>query len=190
MRLVFAVIIVLLALSHLSQAPFYIVILIITGLLADIADGIIARHLHISTIALRRFDSNADQVFWLSILAGSYLISPDFYQSHFWQITLLILFEAACYLISYIRFRKEVATHAIASKAWALVLCATLIQVILTRQSTVLFTVCFYLGIATRTEIMIMLLLIRQWTNDIPTVYHAYRLRHHKAIKRNKLFNG
>jgi len=71
-----------------------------------------------------------------------------------------------------------------------MLLFATLIQLIATSSSTILFNICFVVGLITRLEIIIILLLIRQWTNDVPSVYHAFLLRKGKTITRNKLFNG
>lgn len=190
MRLVFAVAIVLLAFLQPLAFKTYIITMMVVGLVADIFDGIIARRLNISTEKLRRLDSGVDQFFWLAIVAASYIIQPAFYKANWVYMLLLILSEAACYALSFIKFRKEVATHAISSKLWTLVLLATLIQVIATGNAPVMFQICFYMGLATRLEIMAMLLLIRQWTNDIPSVYHAYLMRQNKPIKRNKLFNG
>jgi phosphatidylglycerophosphate synthase len=190
LRLVSGLLIVILALSRLTDAPPYITALIIFGILSDIFDGIIARSLKISTLFLRRLDSTADQVFWAMVIAGSYIISPAFYKQHYVFILILVTLECGCYIISYLKFRKEVATHAIASKVWTLILFSTLIEIIIRQQSGWLFTLCFYFGVVTRLEIIGMLLIIRQWTNDIPTLYHAFLLRHNKPIKRHKLFNG
>lgn len=190
MRLLFSGFILALA---FIQPPYFratIITLIIAGSISDVFDGIIARRLNVSTERLRRLDSSVDQVFWLSIVAGCFIIHPNFFKSYWIELMLLVIAECTCYMISYLKFRKEVATHAIASKMWTLVLFATLIQVIATGNSPVLFYVCFYLGLLTRFEIIGMLLIIKQWTNDIPTVYHAYLIRHNKLIKRHKLFNG
>jgi len=94
------------------------------------------------------------------------------------------------YLISFIKFKKEVATHAILSKFWTLTIVGTLIQVILTCDSSVIFTTCFYLGVISRIEIISILLILKVWTNDVPSFYHAILLRKGREIKRNKLFNG
>ncbi|CAM3644936.1 CDP-alcohol phosphatidyltransferase family protein [Mucilaginibacter galii] len=190
LRLVFALAIVVLALTKPNGHIACIISMMVTGLVADIFDGIIARRLGISTPRLRRLDSGVDQVFWVAIVAASYIIYPLFFHRNWVQILLLVFAEALCYGLSYVKFKKEVATHAIASKLWTLVLLATLIQVIATGDAPVMFQICFYMGIVTRLEIILMLLLIRQWTNDIPTVYHAYLIRRNKAIKRHKLFNG
>jgi len=190
LRLVFAFVIVGLSLLKPVGCNAYIITLIVLGLISDIFDGIIARKLNVSTEKLRRMDSGIDQIFWLCIVAASFIMYPSFYKDNWLQIVILIATEGICYMVSFIKFRKEVATHAIASKIWTLVLFATLIQLIATGNSVILFQACFYLGMITRLEIILMLLLIRQWTNDIPTVYHAYLIRNNKPIKRHKLFNG
>lgn len=168
----------------------WIVLLMTTGLLSDIFDGIIARRLNISTQTLRRLDSSVDQVFWLCIVVATYIIAPGFYKDNWVSIVILLSAEALCYVVCYLRFRKEVATHAIASKIWTLILFATLVDIVLNSTSNFWFQLCFYAGLLTRLEVLSILLLIREWTNDVPSVYHAILLRNGKPIKRNKMFNG
>jgi phosphatidylglycerophosphate synthase len=160
------------------------------GLLSDIFDGIIARRLNISTTGMRRLDSLVDQVFWLCIIGGLFFRYPAFAERNLFKILLLAAVELLAYAVSYLRFGKEVATHAISSKLWTLVLFATLLELLFTGNSTILFEICFYSGLATRLEIVCILLLLRQWTNDVPSVYHAMQLRKGKPVKRHKLLNG
>ena len=189
-RIVSGIVILLLSIYTPLHFQTMVVILVFWGLVSDIFDGIIARRFNISTSALRRLDSGVDQFFWLAIIAGCYIISPAFFKNNYLEIIIILALEGLCYVTSYIKFKKEVATHAIASKIWTLILFVTLIQLIATGNSNVLFKICFYLGVLTRLEIIVMLILIKSWTNDIPTVYHAFLLRNNKAIKRHKLFNG
>jgi CDP-diacylglycerol--glycerol-3-phosphate 3-phosphatidyltransferase len=166
------------------------VILMIVGLLTDVFDGIIARKLQVSTEKLRRLDSFIDQIFWLLILTATCISCPEFLYHHYIELLVILGVEAIAYLISYIRFKKEVATHAIASKIWTLTILASIIQIMLHCNPGVLFQVCFYTGLATRLEIILIVCIIRQWYNDVPSVYHAVLLRNGREIKRNKLFNG
>jgi len=189
-RVLFGIAIIALSLVQSLHFRNIIIVLMIVGLLSDIFDGIIARRLNVSNPTLRRLDSGVDQFFWLCIVAGCYITCPQFFKDNMLKICILIAMEAGCYAISYIRFGKEVATHAISSKFWTLILLATMVQVTATCSSVILFNICFYLGIATRMEIIGMLLIIKQWTNDIPTIYHAVLIRNGKEIKRHKLFNG
>jgi len=189
-RIVFGSVIIMLSIFKPEFYRGIIILLIVTGLLSDIFDGIIARKLNISTQKLRRMDSTVDQFFWLCVIAGAYLISPTFFKDNLVLIIIMLTLEAACYLLSFIKFKKEVATHAISSKIWTLILFATLIQVIATGNSIILFYTCFYMGLATRLEIIFILLILKEWANDVPTVYHAILIKKGRVIKRHKLFNG
>lgn len=189
-RIVLGAIIVSLSLLQPTYFRAIIITLIALGLISDILDGIIARRLGISNARMRRMDSTVDQFFWLAVVASCYIIAPEFFKSNFVQILILIGLEATCYIISFVKFRKEVATHAISSKVWTLILFATLIQIIAVNHSVILFTICLYLGIVTRLEIISIFLIIKHWTNDVPSVYHAVLIRKGKSIKRHKLFNG
>jgi phosphatidylglycerophosphate synthase len=189
-RMVIGLLLIIFSLTVSENFSAIAIPLIIVGLLTDIFDGIIARRIHVSTTCLRRLDSLVDQVFWVSIAAACYIRYPLFFRANAAKIIILIAAELVAYLVCYIKFRKEVATHAISSKLWTLLLFATIIQLIATSSSTILFNICFIAGVVTRAEIILIILIIRQWTNDVPSVYHAVLLRKGKAIKRNKLLNG
>jgi phosphatidylglycerophosphate synthase len=189
-RLGIGIVLVALSLMHISNYNIIAVILFTIGLLTDIFDGIIARRLNISTQTLRRMDSTVDQVFFILVAIATFIESSVFFHDNYIKLIILVAVEAATYLICFIKFKKEVATHSIGAKVWTLVLFATIIQIMLTLNSNVLFGICFYLGIATRLEIIAILLIIPNWTNDIPNVYQALRLRKGKPVKRHKLFNG
>jgi CDP-diacylglycerol--glycerol-3-phosphate 3-phosphatidyltransferase len=179
--------------SSLLAFPYYTGLaigIIVYGLVSDIFDGIIARQLQVSTEKLRRLDSTIDQVFWICVLGATYVRCPDFFHQNYIQLLILIGIEGLAYVICYLKFKKEVATHAISSKVWALLIFATLSQVTISCDSGLIFQICFYVGIITRLEIIAIILVLKTWTNDVPSLYHAILLRQGKVIKRNKLFNG
>ena len=182
----------MLALSFLkvNQYTTIAIVLLTTGLLTDIFDGIIARRLNVSTQKLRRLDSSIDQAFFISVSISTYIQCPDFFNSNALKSIVLLASEGLIYLVCFIKFKKEIATHSIGAKIWTLILFATLVQIIIQCQSTVLFEMCFWVGILTRFEIIAIIIVLKQWTNDVPSIYHAFKLRQGKEIKRNKLFNG
>jgi phosphatidylglycerophosphate synthase len=184
-----AIILLVAALQPLYSRPI-IIALIALGLLTDIFDGIIARRLGVSSERLRRLDSAIDQVFWVLVLAATCIISPAFYQGHLIQLSVVLGLEGFTYLLCYLKFRKEVATHAILSKIWTLTIFAAIIQAIATGHNGWTFDLCYYLGIVTRIEIILIMLVINIWMNDVPSLYHAILLRQGKEIKRSKWFNG
>jgi CDP-diacylglycerol--glycerol-3-phosphate 3-phosphatidyltransferase len=166
------------------------IFLLSIGLLTDIFDGIIARRLHISTPTLRRLDSTIDQLFFISVAIATYIQHPEFFRLNTDRLILLFSMEALTYLICFIKFKKEIATHTIGAKIWTLLLFVTLIEIMAHGKSVFLFECCFWVGMVTRLEIIAILLAIKKWTNDVPSFYHALKLRKGKEIKRHPLFNG
>lgn len=189
-RLFIGLTLIALSLNHVDHYKIFAICLLTVGLLTDIFDGIIARQLQISTQKLRRLDSTIDQFFFISAAVATYIQCDAFFKGNSLKLTILLGIEALTYLISFLKFRKEIATHSIGAKLWTLILFATLIQIIIQCHSTILFNICFWVGILTRCEIIAIILVLKKWTNDVPSLYHAFKLRQNKAIKRNKLFNG
>ena len=189
-RFFIGVLIVVLSSIAIDYYKTIVIALLAIGLLTDVFDGIIARHLNVSTQKLRRLDSTVDQLFFTAVIAATYIKHPEFYHTHWIKITMLIGIELLTYAISFLKFKKEIATHSIGAKIWTLFLFATLIDVIVEGNSILLFEVFFWIGIATRLEIIAIILILKNWTNDVPTFIHAIKLRQNKPIKRNKLFNG
>ncbi len=189
-RLFIGLLMIVLSSMHIPNYPVIAIILLTIGLLTDIFDGIVARQLNISTQKLRRLDSSIDQVFFISVAVATFIHCPSFFTSNASQLIILLSVEALTYLISFIKFRKEIATHSIGAKLWTLLLFATLVQIIAQCQSTVLFSICFWAGIITRMEIIAIILILKKWTNDVPTFYHSILIRKEKEIKRDKMFNG
>lgn len=189
-RLLIGFIILALSVFSSSNYSFFAISLLSLGLLTDVFDGIIARKLNVSSEKLRRLDSAIDQIFFLSVVAATYIQCAQFFENNVLKLSLLIGTEIFTYVVSYIKFRKEIATHSIGAKIWTLFLFASLVEIIGHCNSTLLFNLCFWIGLLTRLEIIGIVLALRKWTNDVPTFYHAVKLRKGKEISRNKLFNG
>lgn len=189
-RLLIGIVILLISFYPIYNYKIIIILLLSIGLLTDIFDGIIARKLNISTQKLRRLDSTIDLLFFTLVAFSSSILCPDFFKSNSTQLIILIGFEVLTYVVSFLKFKKEIATHTIGAKIWTLVLFSTLIQIIAQCQSDILFTICVWLGVLTRIEIIAIILILKNWTNDVPSFYQALQLRNNKEIKRNKIFNG
>ncbi|EOR07787.1 CDP-alcohol phosphatidyltransferase family protein [Acinetobacter sp. ANC 3926] len=189
-RLLLGFLIVVVTLLRPSFYHLYTVVFLTLGLMSDIFDGIIARHLGVSDEKLRRLDSNIDQIFFICAIASIYLQQPVFFKQYIWPILVLVLFEVAIYTVSFIKFRKEVATHSLGAKIWTLFLFSLLVQVTLTGQSQILFWIVFWLGLLTRAEIIAIILVLKQWQNDVSSLKQALRIRKGLAVQNNRFFNG
>lgn len=189
-RLVIGLFIVFLSIQSYGNYSRLIFFLIITGFLTDFFDGYIARILKISTPSLRRIDTIVDRLFWLCILFAVGYLHTEFIQSKMIGIILVLSLEAINYLISFIRFKREISTHAILSKLWAVTLLLSFCDLILNGRSVYLFDVAIIAGYISRIDTGLIMLILPEWDHDIPTFYHAILIRKGKKIKRIKLFNG
>ncbi len=177
LRLLLGFIIVACSIFQVVHYSIIAIVLLTIGLLSDIFDGIIARHLNISTQKLRRLDSTIDQIFFISVAIATYIQCPQFFKTNATKLIILFSIEVLAYLVCFLKFKKEIATHTIGAKFWTLFLFSTLIEIILHCQSRVLFELCFWFGIVTRLEIIVIILALKKWTNDVPTLFHAIKLR-------------
>ena len=167
-----------------------IVILMYFGLLTDIFDGIIARKVGISSEKLRRLDSQTDLIFLLSIGFASYFLNPDIIKEHRKSISLIFIMEALCYIISLIKFGKETCTHAFLSKMWGLSLLFAFTAIIGFQQAGIAFYVCIILGFVSHLDVILIVLILPKWQHDVPSCYHAWRIRQGKSIKKNIYLNS
>ena len=190
-RIVVAVIIGFLAFYSKSVLiNYWIVGLMVFGLLTDVFDGIVARKLNVSSEKLRIWDSNVDQFFWLVVISSIFYLNFPFIQENYWGIVFIAILEFCCYVISYLKFRKPIATHSIFAKLWTLSLLAFLIDLTINNTSSIAFFICIVLGVISRSEIILIVLTLKKWTTDIPSIFVVSKINNGIPIKKNTLFNG
>jgi phosphatidylglycerophosphate synthase len=190
LRLILGLMIIPLSYLKVDNYVIIAIIFLSIGLLSDVFDGIIARKLNISTVKLRRLDSTIDVIFFLSFAIATYLQCPNYFALRSTELIIIISLEALTYLVCFIKFKKEIATHSIGAKIWTILMFATLVEIILTCHSSYLFYAFFIVGIITRLEIVAIILVLKKWTNDVPSIFDAINIRKGKPIKRHKMFNG
>jgi cardiolipin synthase (CMP-forming) len=189
-RLLLAPIIIALAYYLGENSRSIIVVLMYLGLISDIFDGIIARKQNLSNAALRRFDSQTDMVFWLSIGISTWILYPKLISDNSSVIWSILAMEVACYVISLIKFKKETCTHAFLSKIWGLTLLAAFTSLIGFNHAGIPFYTAIVMGLISHIDRILITLILPEWTHDIPSAYHAYLIRKGIPFKRNELLNG
>lgn len=188
-RIVIALVIIFLAWLKVDNYSFIITILILVGLLTDIFDGIIARKLNVSTEKLRIWDSNVDMFFWLSVIASIFYLRFELVKPHILPISILLILELLAYLISFIKFKRTIATHSLLAKLWTLTLLLFLIELILNSTSYT-FVLCFVLGVISRVEIILIIATLKNWTTDVPSIFTVRKINNGQEIKKSKWFNS
>lgn len=188
-RFILAPVILLLAYFKGSEAGFLILAFMYFGLFTDIFDGIIARKVGVSSEKLRRLDSQTDLIFWLSLGFAAYLLNPGLIKSEWKGVVLIFIMEALCYVISWLKFGKETCTHAWLSKLWELSLLLALTYVIGFQKTGWPFNLTVILGFISHVDVILIILLLPKWQYDVPSSYHAWKIRKGKKRKKTVLFN-
>lgn len=188
-RLLLAPIILFLAYKTGNESRIIILVLMFLGLLSDIFDGIIARKQNISTVKLRRMDSQVDLIFWLAIVFSCNILQPEVFENHKTGIYLLFFMEAMCYITSFIKFGKETCTHAFLSKIWGLLLFSSFVAIIGFQHHAMLITVTIIWGIISQLDVILIILILPKWQSDIPSCYHSLLIRKGIPFKKSKLLN-
>lgn len=188
-RALIGVLIVILSINPLAHYGIIISSLILFGFLTDVFDGIIARKLNISTEKLRVYDSNVDVFFWVAIILSVFWVRSTNIQDILLPILILISLEILAYVISFIKFKKTIATHSILAKIWSVSLLVFIIELAFnaTHHS---FYVCFILGVVSRIEIIAIILVLKKWATDIPSLKAAIKINKGIPVKKNKLLNS
>ena len=151
-----------------------IVALIWIGLLSDIFDEVIARHMGIATARLRRIDSQVDAIFWLSTLGTAMALHMDGLSHHgLWMGTLLAL-EAAIYAVNFTRFGRAGSTHAYSAKVFGLFLLAGFTEVFLTGTAGPWFHAMLVVGTLAQVEGLAIACALPQWRHDVKSIIHVW----------------
>lgn len=166
-RIVMAILIVIITWMGLQNTANLIVAFMTIGLITDILDGVIARRVGVATEKLRVWDSNVDQFFWIVVISCIFYLHFPFIREHYLPIAAIVILETSAYLISYLKFKRTIATHSYMAKFWTLTLLAFLIDMTLHSHSNVAFKLCVLFGIISRIEIILIIWSLKNWTTDV-----------------------
>lgn len=146
-------------------------ILVVVGLLSDVFDGVLARRLGVSSDQLRIWDSRADVVFFVLLVAALAVRSPSLWVPLGVFFVGIAVLELAVHLISLLRFRRQSSTHHYLSKAFSILLFALLVQLFLYPVVTWYFWVVCGVGLASFLEAALIMLTLDHWQCDVRTVF-------------------
>lgn len=156
--------------------------LLAAALLTDAIDGYLARRLDAETDFGRKLDSAADYVTMLIGIAGIALLWPDIMRRELpWVIAALAAFFAVI-VYGFVRLGRAPCYHTWASKAFA-VACALSLVPLLAGWSAAPFHAAIALQVLAGVEEIAIALLIPQHRGEMPTLWHAWRLRQSQPRK-------
>ena len=171
------------------QSGWFLLCCLWAGLLSDIFDGILARHLGVATTSFRKWDAQVDVFFWLAAGVCIWLLNGRLLHTHLVWIIVLFVLEPISDLVNLFRFGKAGCAHNWLSKLWGIVLLITFSLLLLGHEPLLLFRICLALGALSQLDRITISSLLPGPECDIPSCYHAYLRRKGKTFKRYKLFN-
>jgi phosphatidylglycerophosphate synthase len=183
LRALLGPLVLLLAILWPNQIAFGICLTI--AFLSDIFDGIIARRLNIATEGLRRLDSIADSIFYVAAAGAAWLLHPQAILDRIQPILVLIALEIVRYVFDYYKYRRETSYHMWSSKLWGIFLFIGFMSLLAFNDQGIFVTLFIYIGILADIEGLAISLTLKKWTHDVPTIFHALRLRAAQANQKN-----
>jgi phosphatidylglycerophosphate synthase len=145
--------------------------ILIAGTLSDIFDGILARRFRVSTPALRRYDSVTDVIYYFFLLAALWVLCRPALVAHIWAIIILLLSEAMCIAVSFIRFGKYPATHTYLAKFYGLALPSGLIALLVFNASGRVLVAMMIVAVVTNAEIILIQLASAAPPVDVSSIF-------------------
>ncbi|MDC3411763.1 CDP-alcohol phosphatidyltransferase family protein [bacterium] len=189
-RVLFAPLVIYLSTLPDTWVGPVVVAIIWFALIGDILDGIIARSFGIATPLMRRADSIADLIFWLGVGTAIWIWRPGIFRPHLWWIRVALLMECLTYVVSFLKFGKELAAHAYSGKLLGIGILLGFTHLWWTGVSQWTLYMMLILANLSQLDRFGIALFLPRWTPDTPSTYHAWRIKKGLPIKKYKLFHG
>lgn len=151
--------------------------LVLTALLSDIFDGVLARRWKTDTAALRLSDSLADTAFYLCVAAAIGFRMPAVWHQCRSGLLLVIGCEALRLTFDLIKFGKPASYHSYLAKSWGLVLATAVMFAFATQHASMWLTAAVVLGVLSNLETLAMSIMLPVWRHDVKTLAGAWRNR-------------
>lgn len=145
--------------------------------LTDVFDGVLARRWNVATPGIRRLDSIADTLFYVCVLWAVWVLHPKVILDNALLLVLLGVLEFLRYGFDFVKFGREASYHLWSSKLWGLVLFVACVAIFVADDPGVLPMLAIAVGIAADLEGFLVSLALRCWRHDVPTIFHALRIR-------------
>jgi phosphatidylglycerophosphate synthase len=168
---------VMIVLSLISTRGFVMTGCIGLALLSDVFDGFLARRWNLATVKLRRRDTRADTLFYSCVLVVILLHYPEALRRRWLLIAGLVTVEVIQHAFAAAKYGRHTSYHSWMSRIWGLMMAASMIGLLGFRIDNWFLSVTMAWGILCNLQGLIMSLLLDEWHNDVPTLFHAWRLR-------------
>lgn len=153
------------------------VLLLAVAAASDYYDGVLARKYNMETASVRQWDSIADTVFFLGVLAGMYIAYPVIFSTYFWGIAAVILLEIVRYIYDLSKFRRGASYHAISAKLFGVSLLIATIAIMGFGVAFPFLPIALMFGVVSELEGLCMSVILKEWTYNVKHIGKAVQLR-------------
>jgi len=133
--------------------------------------------LGVATATLRRLDSVADSIFYLCALWAVWVLHPNVILENGLLLTFLALLECARYMLDLCKFGREASYHMWSSKLWGIALFAAFVAVFALDAPGFFPMIAIVIGVIADMEGLLISIALRSWCHDVPSIFHALRIR-------------
>ena len=165
------------AAAYLRPDPALLVACVVIAFLTDIFDGVVARRLDIDTANLRRLDSMADSIFYLCALWAVWVLHPQVILENAALLIALAILEGTRYALDLWKFGREASYHMWSSKLWGIALFLAFVAVFVSEDPSFFPVLAIAIGVIADVEGVLISLTLRSWRHDVPSIFHAWRIR-------------
>jgi len=162
--------------------------MVLTGLLSDIFDGVLARRWKCDTAAVRLFDSMADIVFYLGCAVALAMSQPQLSRSFAVPVAIVLGLEALKLVFDFVKFGKPTSYHTYLAKTWGLVLAITVVMSFAMHAMIALhiaWWIALALGVVYCLEGLTISLIMPEWRHDLKTLPRALNVRRQILLERS-----
>jgi phosphatidylglycerophosphate synthase len=163
--------------AHWGWSGGWLGAIVVAALLSDIYDGVLARRWGGETPALRLWDSVADTIFYLGVVAALWLREPEVLRGNWKLFGVLFVLEGLRYVFDFWKFGKAASYHSYMAKAWGLLIAVAVVGVFSFDGLRWLIVVALVWGIGVNVEGLAMSLMLPRWKNDVKTLGRAWEMR-------------
>ena len=147
------------------------------GILSDILDGMIASHLKVATAKLREADSWIDAWFFLCAVLSAWLVHRDALRPFAMPLIVMIAIYGLSLAVSLIKYGRFASYHAHSARVAGGLLFLAAVQLFGLGHAGWLLWAAIVAAILSHIERIAITFLLPEWTHDVPTVWHARRMR-------------
>jgi len=163
--------------------------MVVTALLSDIYDGVLARRWKCDTATVRLFDSMADNVFYICAAAALWTYQPRLMQSFAVPIGAVLGIEVLKFVFDLVKFGRPSSYHSYLAKTWGLILATTVVMSFAMRATFALqiaWWASVLVGVIACLEGFAMSLILPEWRHDLKTLGQALGARRRILLERQR----